>query len=155
MTPVPEENENDEQLPVCPECGVRQRPKILWFDECYNECFFHNNTVMETVKKCDLLLVIGTQLTTNLPSQIVNKAKLNDQTVVVRIDPLLDLEEAHSRGMLHLQAKSGEALPKIVAAFRNLSSEQIPAPLAIPCVSNTTLKAVTAFKKGAGAPKAK
>jgi NAD-dependent deacetylase len=156
MTPVPEENEN-EKLPVCPACGVRQRPKILWFDECYNECIFHNKTVMETVAKCDLLLVVGTQLTTNLPSQIVNKARLNNQTVVVRIDPLLDLEEVHSTGMLHLQAKSGEALPRIVAAFRNLLSEQIPAPLAnpSPCVSNLALKAAAAFKKGAGAPKAK
>eukprot|EP00746_Dinoflagellata_sp_MGD_P163996 gnl/MRDRNA2_/MRDRNA2_92390_c0_seq1.p1 gnl/MRDRNA2_/MRDRNA2_92390_c0~~gnl/MRDRNA2_/MRDRNA2_92390_c0_seq1.p1 ORF type:complete len:601 (+),score=121.15 gnl/MRDRNA2_/MRDRNA2_92390_c0_seq1:68-1804(+) len=155
MTPVPQENEDDEKLPVCGVCGVRQRPKILWFDECYNECFFRNDTVMETVKNCDLLLVIGTQLTTNLPSQIVNKARLNDQTIVVRIDPLLDLEDVQSRGMLHLQAKSGEALPRIVAAFRGLLSEQIPAALADLSVSTTTLKAAAAFKKGAGAPKAK
>jgi len=159
MMPVPEEDEDNEKLPVCPKCGVRQRPKILWFDECYNECFFHNKTAMDAVEKCDLLLVVGTQLTTNLPSQMVNAGRLNSQTVVVRIDPLLDLDDVHARGMLHLQGKSGEALPRIVEAFRCLLSEPIPAPLADAAmnqaISQTALKAVGMFKRGAGAPKAK
>lgn len=157
MTPVPQENENDETLPVCRSCGVRQRPKILWFDECYNECFFQNNTAMKAVENCDVLLVVGTQLTTNLPSQMVNAGRLNSKTLVVRIDPLLDFDDGSMTGMLHLQAKSGEALPKIVAAFRELLAEPIPAPLADPLtrISKTAEKAVAAFKKGAGAPKAK
>lgn len=157
MTPVPKENESDETLPVCEKCGVRQRPKILWFDECYNECFFHNKTVMAAVENCDLLLVVGTQLTTNLPTQMVNTAKLNSNTIVVRIDPLLDLNDHNASGMLHLQANSGEALPRIVAAFRDLLTEPIPAPLAEAVIglSKTAEKAVATFKRRVGAPQSK
>ncbi|OLQ06132.1 hypothetical protein AK812_SmicGene10594 [Symbiodinium microadriaticum] len=36
-TPEPAKEEKEERLPICPKCGVRQRPKILWFDESYNE----------------------------------------------------------------------------------------------------------------------
>lgn len=48
------------------------------------------------------------------------------------MDPLVDLADESSAGMLHVRAKSGEALPKIVSELRKLRQEQLLAPLAAP-----------------------
>merc|ERR1711924_77364 len=70
-TPAPAKVEADERLPVCAVCGVRQRPKILWFDECYNEPIYGSRSVEFATQDCDVLLVIGSQLPTGLPSSMV------------------------------------------------------------------------------------
>lgn len=131
-TPEPKKNEQDEQLPRCKKCGVRQRPKILWFDESYNEAFYKYNTVLDAMRGCDLLLIIGTQLSTGLPHRMVSEAR-DAGAIMIRIDPYLDLQDSGSEGMLHLVGKSGELLPKIVDELRKLRMEEpmLPRPLAI------------------------
>eukprot|EP00933_Yihiella_yeosuensis_P001939 TRINITY_DN10318_c0_g1_i1.p1 TRINITY_DN10318_c0_g1~~TRINITY_DN10318_c0_g1_i1.p1 ORF type:complete len:668 (-),score=138.27 TRINITY_DN10318_c0_g1_i1:292-2295(-) len=129
QTPKPSADEEKERLPHCSKCGCRQRPKILWFDECYNEAFYKNETALRHTEQCDLLLIIGTQLTTGLPRRMVREAK-EAGAIIVKMDPLIDLEDPISAGMLHLQGKSGEVLPQVLNRLRILQKEQLPAPLA-------------------------
>lgn len=128
-TPMPAESEQDDILPTCKTCGVRQRPKILWFDESYNEAIYRYNTVLEATKECDVLLVIGTMLSTGLPNRMISEARKTG-AIIVRIDPMLDLEDPTFAGMLHLQGKSGDVLPRIVQELQSLQEEEFPAPLA-------------------------
>lgn len=127
-TPQPNADESREKLPCCKRCGVRQRPKILWFDECYNEALYKQKTVSEDVANCDVLLVVGTQLTTGLPSSMVQAARKTG-AIIVRLDALLDLEDHKFQGMLHLQGKSGEILPRVLQQLQELRKEALPAPL--------------------------
>jgi len=153
-TPKPAKSEKNEQLPKCAKCGVRQRPKILWFDESYNEALYRSKTALEATKQCDVLLIIGTQLTTGLPSRMVSEARESGATLI-RMDPLVDLADPKSAGMLHVQAKSGEALPKIVAELRALLKEPLVAPLATPNEPAAILPGSPVSKSTAPTSKAK
>jgi len=127
-TPQPHQDESLEQLPHCKRCGVRQRPKILWFDECYNEAIYRSKTASEAAANCDVLLVVGTQLTTGLPSSMVSAAR-KAGAIIVRLDALLDLEDHKFNGMLHIRGKSGEVLPRVLQELHALRQEALPAPL--------------------------
>merc|ERR1719359_1249069 len=81
-TPMPAANEKDEPLPHCSVCGVRQRPKILWFDECYNEAIYKSQSVNKAMEECDVLLIIGTQLTTGLPRSMVHTARKKGAIII-------------------------------------------------------------------------
>merc|ERR1719421_2715745 len=106
---------------------------------------------MKAVQECDLLLVLGTQLTTNLPSQMVECAKTKGDALVVRIDPLVEFDDPKSAGMLHLQAKTGECLPRIVNILHRLLQEPLLPPLRAP-VTKVLAKAIA--PKPAPKPKA-
>lgn len=108
-TPEPAKDEKEECLPLCPKCGIRQRPKILWFDESYNEAFFKWNTVMEKMEQCDVLLIIGTQLTTGGPRSMVRAAQKSG-AIIIRMDPEVDLADDSTAGMLHIQGCLGRIL---------------------------------------------
>jgi NAD-dependent deacetylase len=146
-TPVPAKLEKDERLPLCAVCGVRQRPKILWFDECYNEAMYGSRSVEKATEACDVLLIIGTQLTTGLPSSMLRTA-LGSGATIIKMDTIVDLSDERSGGMLHLQAKSGQALPRIVAELRKLQQEPELPPLAVLPSSDAAAKsaAVPAVK---------
>lgn len=128
-TPEPAKDEKEECLPLCPKCGVRQRPKILWFDETYNEAFFKWNTVMEKMERCDVLLIVGTQLTTGGPRSMVRAAQ-KAGAIIIRVDPEVDLKDDSTAGMLHLQGKSGEVLPDLVKEVARLRKEPLMPRLA-------------------------
>eukprot|EP00928_Gymnodinium_smaydae_P070129 TRINITY_DN54055_c0_g1_i1.p1 TRINITY_DN54055_c0_g1~~TRINITY_DN54055_c0_g1_i1.p1 ORF type:complete len:631 (-),score=86.88 TRINITY_DN54055_c0_g1_i1:171-2021(-) len=148
-TPKPAKEERDERVPRCCKCGVRQRPKILWFDECYNEALFKSDTAMNSTQACDVLLIIGTQLTTGLPHSMVQTARKNG-SIIIKMDTIVDLEDPKCAGMLHVQAKSGEALPRIIMELKELQKETVPAPLASvqPCTPPSS-KPGTPPKSGA------
>jgi len=69
------------------------------------------------------------------------------------MDPLIDLDEPWNAGALCLQAKSGEALPRIVAELKHLQMEADLVPLADVSISARHLASPKA--KFANAPKAK
>lgn len=50
--------------------GRLARPHVLWFDECYDERLFSADTAMQDAMDADILVVVGTAGTTNLPMQI-------------------------------------------------------------------------------------
>merc|ERR1719359_2796725 len=128
-TPAPAKKEKDEFLPCCPKCGVRQRPKILWFDESYNEAIYGYRSVQDATQACDVLLIIGTQLTTGLPSNMLRTA-LSTGATIIKMDTIVDLEDERSAGMLHVKGRSGEVLPRILSELRMLRKEPQLAPLA-------------------------
>jgi len=80
IIPVPKEipfkdktdplTETEKKLLVCRQCGAISRPHVLWFDECYDEKFFRFHSSLQKAEKTDLLLVVGTSGTTNLPMQV-------------------------------------------------------------------------------------
>eukprot|EP00929_Paragymnodinium_shiwhaense_P005591 TRINITY_DN10777_c0_g3_i1.p1 TRINITY_DN10777_c0_g3~~TRINITY_DN10777_c0_g3_i1.p1 ORF type:complete len:708 (+),score=131.17 TRINITY_DN10777_c0_g3_i1:75-2126(+) len=127
-TPTPAEEECQECLHTCSKCGMRQRPKILWFDESYNESLYKYNTVTDAVDNCDVLLIVGTMLTTGLPRRMLQMAKKKNATIL-RIDPEVDMEDPDSKGMLYLQGKSGEILPRVIEELKLFQKEPVYAPL--------------------------
>ncbi len=66
----------------CPECGSLMRPHVLWFDESYNQTHYSLNSVMKKIEQTGILFIIGTSLTTNLPSTIVQYVLSNNERVI-------------------------------------------------------------------------
>jgi NAD-dependent deacetylase len=58
---------------VCGKCGTPTRPHVLFFDEMYTEEHYRRDSVLEDLKDCEILIVVGTMLETNLASHIVEK----------------------------------------------------------------------------------
>lgn len=55
---------------VCPTCGGRARPHVLWFDESYDEPRFRFESTRRASMSYGLLIVVGTTGATNLPLQV-------------------------------------------------------------------------------------
>ena len=68
--PLPNLNE----VPTCPKCGALCRPHILCFDEAYTEDYHRAMTATRMFESIDVLIVLGTQLQTNLPARLVKDA---------------------------------------------------------------------------------
>jgi NAD-dependent deacetylase len=99
----------------CPRCGEMTRPHILWFDEMYNEEWYRFESSLNRAYKTDLLIVVGTMGTTNLPSQIVSIALSNKAHVIdinIEKNGLTQLIESSGRG-LYIEGQSGKVLPEI------------------------------------------
>ena len=99
----------------CPKCREMTRPHILWFDEMYNEEWYRFESSIDRAYKTDLLIVVGTMGTTNLPSQIVSIALSNKAYVVdinIEKNGLTQLIESSERG-LYIEGQSGKVLPEI------------------------------------------
>jgi len=56
---------------VCPRCGGRARPHVLWFDEYYDEELFRFQSSLAAAEGAAVLVTIGTSGATNLPTQMV------------------------------------------------------------------------------------
>jgi NAD-dependent deacetylase len=103
---------------TCPKCESPTRPHVLWFDETYNEPFYRFESSLETAANTDLLLVVGTSGSTNLPNYVV-------QMVIQKGGLVFDINiEANTFGELAIQNKgfsltgqSGQILPELVAAL--------------------------------------
>jgi NAD-dependent deacetylase len=67
---------------VCPRCGARSRPHVLWFDESYDEEWFYCDTVLRLAQAADLLLVVGTSASTTLPWHVVRLAQAAGATII-------------------------------------------------------------------------
>lgn len=102
----------EKELLTCPNCGEPTRPHVLWFDEYYNDKYYHLDRVMRIAKDAGLLFVIGTSGATNLPQEIVRRT-LQRGGVVVDINPTDNLISAkldHLKSGFAIRAKSTEAL---------------------------------------------
>ena len=69
------------------------KPHCMFFDECYNEQYYREVTVLDYVeKKMDCLIVVGTALATNLAREIVFKAldKLECPVIEVNLESAVD-----------------------------------------------------------------
>ena len=78
-------------VPTCPNCGDICRPHILCFDESYNEEYFRARTAAHIFESIDVLIILGTQLKTNLSKRLVQKAQANKVLIYEgNIKPVLE-----------------------------------------------------------------
>jgi NAD-dependent deacetylase len=107
-------------LLICPDCGARSRPHVLWFDEYYNEEHFRFESSLNAAHAADLLVVVGTAGTTNLPLQVgAVVARRGAAMIVVNPEETAFTEFAtQTPSGLFLRGKAGEWVPALCAALR-------------------------------------
>jgi NAD-dependent deacetylase len=105
-------------LLVCPKCGSRARPHVLWFDESYNEVHFRFHSSLKAAETCDLLIVVGTAGATNLPNQVLRHA-INAGAKVIDVNPDENpfSAAALASGGAWLQGPAAEYVPDLVQAM--------------------------------------
>ncbi len=104
----------------CPSCAGLLRPHVLWFDEMYNEHYFHLDTVLKIAHRTALLVIVGTSGETNLPNRIVQEVHRNGGIIIdinIADNPFGHLAMAYRRGMA-IQQNSSTALPAIVRLMK-------------------------------------
>jgi len=103
---------------VCPRCGARARPHVLWFDESYDEERYHLDTVRALAASAALLVVAGTSAQTNLPWQVVRLAARAGAAIVdINVDDNPFAEIARETGGLAIRGSAAEVFPGIAAAL--------------------------------------
>lgn len=130
--PIPEDlsgrgkNENltekDRSLLMCPDCGSRTRPHVLWFDEMYNEHFYRYHSALNVAGETELLIVVGTSGATNLPNQVVWEVKNRDGIIIdinIEENPFSNLALKSRRGFF-IKQPSSKALPSILHVFKEI-----------------------------------
>lgn len=97
---------------LCPRCGARLRPGVVWFDEQLDPD--QEKRVEKFIAKgpCDLILIIGTTATFDYIVDWVRRAA-GDTGWIVEINP----EESTVSGLADylIRARAAEALPKLLA----------------------------------------
>ncbi len=114
--------EEEWRLLKCPDCGKMSRPHVLWFDEAYNEKYYHFHSSLEAAAETELLLVIGTSGATNLPDQVAWEVKNHNGVIVdinIEENPFSKLALSGERGFF-VKKPSGAALPSIMEAFKHV-----------------------------------
>lgn len=105
----------ERKLLVCPKCGARSRPHVLWFDESYDEERFRFESSIEAAVSASLLVVVGTAGQTNLPLQIGTLVfRRGAPMVAVNPDPSPFTEMAEqSPSGLFLRGTAGALIPPL------------------------------------------
>ena len=106
-------------LLVCPSCGGRARPHVLWFDEMYDEARYRFESSMNATTGADALIVIGTSGATTLPTLLVQAAIRNGMALLV-VDSgdsvFTRAAESAPRG-LHVRGTATRMVPRIAGAL--------------------------------------
>jgi NAD-dependent deacetylase len=91
----------------CAACGGKLRPGVVWFGESLPEEVWQD--AVETVRECDLLLVVGTS---SVVYPAAGLAAMARRARVIEVN----LEETPLSGSAHLalRGKAGEILPMLV-----------------------------------------
>ncbi len=70
----------------CAFCGGWCRPHVLWFDECYDERHFRFESSLAAAREAELLIVVGSTGSTNLPLLVTQEVVGRGGRLIV-IDP--------------------------------------------------------------------
>lgn len=122
---VPEKNgtlsDDDFAKLKCPACGNPSRPHVLWFDEVYDETLFRAQSSIQAADACDVLIVVGSSGSTNLPAQVAQRAA-KGEAIVVDINPDAGpfAQIAMRSGGFWLKGSASQWLSKISAQLQNL-----------------------------------
>jgi len=110
----------ERSLLICPRCGERLRPHVLWFDEVYDEPHFRFHSSLQAAAESGLLLVVGTSGATNLPNQVAWTVFQNGGTILdVNPDPNpFSVLACRSPGGIHIRQPSGRFLPEVVRVLQ-------------------------------------
>ncbi|OQY47017.1 MAG: RNA polymerase subunit sigma [Anaerolineaceae bacterium 4572_78] len=107
--------DTNRKLLACPKCGHLTRPHVLWFDEYYNEEYYHYDSSTKVACRTDLLIIVGTSGITSLPNQVAHLAAQCDSLIIdVNINSNPFSEFALHAGGYFIQQTSGVILPQIV-----------------------------------------
>lgn len=100
----------------CKKCGNWLRPHTLWFDESYNEKYYHFDTAYHIADNTDILFVVGTSGSTALPVNIVETVKVRAKWIVLinlENDTHFDYILRGSKTLCSIQESSSVALPQL------------------------------------------
>ncbi len=101
--------------PRCPHCGAYVRPDVVWFEENLPQDLLER--AMRLSSTADVMLVVGTsgvvQPVASLPFMAAR-----DGALIVEVNP--DPTSLTGIARWHLAGRSGEVLPRVVAAMRAL-----------------------------------
>ena len=97
----------DDLAPLCPSCGGRLRPHIVWFGEALDEGLIAE--ILSHLKKADLLIVAGTSGVVYPAAGFARQVNAQGGEVIeINTDPVLPFA-------VQLKGKSGEILPALVS----------------------------------------
>lgn len=100
------------EVPLCPECGSKLRPGVVWFGENIPETAMQGTAA--AVSACDLFFSIGTSALV-WPAAGLAEAAREQGAAIVEIN--LDETPLSSQADFCLQGKSGSILPELVDCF--------------------------------------
>ncbi len=106
----------------CRHCGGLLRPHVLWFDETYNEHYYHLESALAAARDTDLLIVVGTSGATNLPSQVFAEVYRHGGIILdinIESNVFGDTADAYPLGQ-SIRQSSSTALPWIVERIKTL-----------------------------------
>ena len=98
--------------PLCPACGGRLRPNIVWFHEALPEAVI--DAAARAAASCDAFLVVGTSAVVHPAASLVPIARRKG-AVVIEIN--LTPTDASAYADVGLYGPSGAILPKLVQAL--------------------------------------
>lgn len=97
--------------PVCPLCGGRVRPGVIWFGESLPDVPWR--AAVRAVNQCDVFLCVGTSAVVRPAASLIDLAKATGATTVqVNLNPT----EADSVVDYSLRGKAGEVLPGLLGS---------------------------------------
>lgn len=102
---------------TCRACGGWLRPHVLWFDETYNERYYHFDSAIAAAMRTRLLITVGTAGATTLPNHIVGIVHANGGFLIdinVADNPFGQLARKSHQG-LFINATSSTALAGLLA----------------------------------------
>ena len=111
--------QEDKKSLQCPRCKGPSRPHVLWFDESYNERHYHFYSSLQAAQKTDLLLIVGTSGSTNLPHQIAVCVSDGGGVLIdvnIEENPFSQLAQANGKGFF-IQQSGASVLPVIRDIF--------------------------------------
>jgi NAD-dependent deacetylase len=110
---------------ICPRCGERTRPHVLWFDEYYDEELYRFESSLRAAAGCAVLITAGTSGATNLPNQMV-MAALRAGALLIDVNPDEGpfAQVAAGAGGLWLAGAAAATLPGLVRAIAAAAAER-------------------------------
>jgi NAD-dependent deacetylase len=104
---------------VCPECGQRARPHVLWFDESYDEPRYRLHSALAAAADAGLVVIAGTSAQTTLPWRIVEHAVGAGARIIdvnVEDNPFAEIARDHGVAITSAAAAALPAIASILAA---------------------------------------
>lgn len=108
-------DETTRALLVCPTCGGRARPHVLWFDESYDEERFRFESTLVAARDFGFLVVVGTTGATNLPMRVgATFARRKARMLVLNPEPNPFSEMAEAGRGVFVAGTAGDLVPAMV-----------------------------------------
>ena len=106
--------------PLCPHCGERLRPNIVWFHETLPVGVW--DEAQHAAALCEVLLVVGTSAVVYPAASLIPIAKTTRVRGATVIECNLTPTAASEDADIGLYGPSGETLPALLAALADLAS---------------------------------